>query len=289
MIVNPQFFNYRLIIGSLVITIVGLSAFSYLSYNKLKVNQEFIEQENKLVENELSEMISSYELVVLENKQTNVELEKTKQKINSILDSVKLLKPNASLISSYEKQIEIFKAESKNISAVVSDFKSKSKKTSRVPNVKSNTLKLQEASNKEPTNIKALPNANLAVTDFTVDAIKRINASGKPIKTRYASSAKQIHICFTLQDNALVNSGSKDLYIQILNPKSNILADKGAVNFGKSSLIYTKKIGVDYDNKSKKVCSFIKTDANETLVKGTYFVSVYHEALSLGSTSIELK
>jgi hypothetical protein len=288
MIVNPQFFNYRLIIGSLVITIVSLSVFSYLSYSKLKVNQEFIAQENKLVENELSEMISSYELVVVENIKTNVELEKTKEKINSILDSVKMLKPSEPLISSNEKKIEVFEAENKQISAVVNDLKLESRILNTEPNVKSNTLTILTPKNKE-LNTKTLPNATLAITDFTVEAVKRINTSGKAIKTRYANNAKQIHICFTLQDNVLVNSGDKDLYIQILNPRNNIIADKGAVNFGKSSLIYTKKIDVDYDNKSKRICSFIKTDANETLVKGTYFVSVYHEALSLGSTSIELK
>ncbi len=291
MIVNPQFFNYRLIIGSLVITIVGLSIFSYVNYNKLKVNQEFIEQEHKLVENELSEMISSYELVVVENKKTNVELEKTKQKINSILDSVKMLKPNASLISSTEKQIvEVFKEENKEMPAVVNNLKLEDKTISKVSNVKSNTLKALNTSNKELSQ-QTSPNVTLAidVADFTVEAIKRINASGKPIKTRYASNAKQIHVCFTLEDNALINSGNKDLYIQVLNPRNNIIADKGAVNFGKSSLIYSKKIEVNYDNESKKVCSFIKTDANETLVKGTYFVSVYHKAVSLGSTSIELK
>ena len=288
MIVNPQIFNYRLIIGSLVVAIVGLSVFSYLSYSKLKVNQEFIEQEHKLVENELSEMISSYELVVIENKKTNVALEKTKQKINSILDSVKMLRPNASLKSSYKKEIDRFEAEDKATTAVVNDSKSDNKIANKASNVKRNTLKTRNPSTKKTTK-KTVPNITSAIANFTVEAIKRINASGKPIKTDYANNAKQIHVCFTLQNDAFVNSGDKDLYIQILNPKNNIIADKGAVNFGKSSLIYTKKINVDYNNDSKKVCVFIKTDTNETLVKGTYFVSVYHEALSLGSTSIELK
>lgn len=288
MIVNPQFFNYRLIIGSLVLTIVGLSIFSYINYNKLKVNQEFIEQEHKLVENELSEMISSYELVVIENKKTNLKFEKTKQKINSILDSVKMLKPNASLISSSKKEIETFKGENKEISTVVNNLKLDNNILNREPNVKSNTLKILNPPNEE-LNIQALPNATLDVTDFTVEAIKRVNSSGKPIKTRYASNAKQMHVSFTLQNNVFINSGNKDLYIQILNPKNNIIADKGAVSFGELSLIYSKKIEVSYDNESKKVCSFIETDTKETLVKGTYFVSVYHEAVSLGSTSIELK
>jgi len=287
MIVNPQFFNYRLIIGSLVIVIVSLSVLSYSRYNTLKKNQEFITQENKLVENELSEMISSYELVVVENQNINLELEKTKQKISRILDSVKTLQPDASLISSYKKQIEEFKAENKEISAIVDDLKSKNKSKNEQVNFKHTILKQSSSLNRKKNKVK-LPKSGLIISGFTAEAVKRVTTR-RIIKTQYANSAKQIHVCFTLEDSIPINKGEKDLYIQILNPNNNIIADKGVVNFGKSSLIYTKKLNVDYDNKSKKVCSLIKTDAREALVKGTYFVSVYHKAERLGNTTIELK
>lgn len=287
MIVNPQFFNYRLIIGSLVIVIVSLVTLGYLKYNTLKKNQEFITQENKLVENELSEMISSYEKMVVENQNINLELEKTKQKISRILDSVKTLESNVSLISSYKKQIEDFKAEHKEITSIVNDLKSENITVNNKEKLKNNVQKKLDSNSENYTKVES-PKSSLTVSSFTAEAVKRVTRK-RIIKTKYANNAKQIHVCFTLEDSTFTQEEYKDIYIQILNPKNNIIADKGVVNFGKSSLIYTEKLGIDYDNKTKKVCSLIKTDASDALVKGTYFVSIYHKAVRLGNTTIELK
>ena len=103
MIVNPQPFSYRLIIGSLIIAIAVLSSFSYISYKDVKENQAFVEQENKLVENELSEMISQYDKIEVENEGLKIQFEKAKTKMQIILDSVKNIRPSGSLISKYKK------------------------------------------------------------------------------------------------------------------------------------------------------------------------------------------
>lgn len=125
MIINPQLFKFRLIIGSLAIAIVILSSFGYMSYNNLKENQEFIVQEKGLVENELSEMISSYEAVDVKKDSIAKQLEETKSKIVTILDSVKQLKPNASIISNYEAQIKVLKEENVQLIALTNSLKPK--------------------------------------------------------------------------------------------------------------------------------------------------------------------
>ena len=56
-----------------------------------------------------------------------------------------------------------------------------------------------------------------------------------------AKRVQSIEVCFTLAENALTETGMKDLYIQVLNPRNNVVADKGAINFGNSSLIYSAK------------------------------------------------
>ena len=68
MIVLPQSFNYRLIIGTLVIALAILGSYSISSFNAFEDQEEFLEQETKLVQNELSEMISLYDDVSVENE-----------------------------------------------------------------------------------------------------------------------------------------------------------------------------------------------------------------------------
>ncbi len=301
MIVNPQLFNYRLIIGSLVVAVVVITTISYSSYSTLKASKTFIEQENKLVENELSEMISSYELMKFENNNISFQLEKTKTRINRILDSVKNLKPNASLISRYKKQLDELKDENVKVLAQINGVESKNNLLEQdVEGAKNeverttNTIKVLQAENStlSETNLKLRKEVEeakiLAIADFKAVGVKRVTPK-RVVDTRYARRAKQLHISFTLAANKFTDKGTKDLYIQILDPKSNIVADKGSVKFDEHLLIYTEKVSVDYNNKDIKVNSLIKADDNEILVRGTYFVSVYHDAVRLGDTTIELK
>lgn len=301
MIVNPQLFNYRLIIGSLVVVVVVITTISYSSYSTLIANKTFIEQESKLVENELSEMISSYELMEFENKNISFQLEKTKTRIGRILDSVKNLKPNASLISRYKKQLQELKEENVKVLARLDGLESKndmlrqdvkgskSKEERTTSIIKSLQVENSTLSETNSNLTKEIEEAKiLDLADFKAVGVKRVTRK-RVVDTRYASRAKQLQISFTLAANKFVDKGTKDLYIQILDPKNNIVADKGSVKFDKHLLIYTEKVSVDYNNEDIKVSSLIKADDNEILVRGTYFVSVYHNAVRLGDTTIELK
>ena len=63
MIVNPQHFNYRLIIGSLTIAVIIITGFSYSNYNELKSQELYLEQEKSLIQSELSDMLSRYDKI----------------------------------------------------------------------------------------------------------------------------------------------------------------------------------------------------------------------------------
>jgi hypothetical protein len=41
MIVNPQIFNYRLIISSLIVVLIALGVYSYSSYEDMKSHEVF--------------------------------------------------------------------------------------------------------------------------------------------------------------------------------------------------------------------------------------------------------
>ncbi|WAC01248.1 hypothetical protein N7U66_14140 [Lacinutrix neustonica] len=270
MIVNPQFFNYRLIIGSLVIAIVILSSFSYSSYSELTENQVFIEQEKGLVENELSEMISSYDGVKIENKSIRRHPEITKSKISSILDSVKRLKPSASLISKYKSQIRWLKKENARVLAMVNTLEVENKtlkqETVRFESeiskkeVLSRGLKIENRTlSKRNTDLKLdlYQAKNLILTNVEATGVKRIT-SKRIVATKLARKVNKFHVCFTILNNKFTDPGEKELYIQVLDSKMNVIADKGTVHFGKKSLIYSEKKTVFYSNEELTVCSIIE-------------------------------
>ena len=112
MIVNPQFFNYRLIIGSLIVAIAILGVVSFTNYETVKSHQTFLEQEKKLVESELSEMITRYDAVGETNTTLASQLNTVKSDLQATLDSLRLLKSDVSVILKYKQQLS--KLKSKN-------------------------------------------------------------------------------------------------------------------------------------------------------------------------------
>lgn len=96
MLVFPHTYNYRIIIGSLVVVFVLLGSYTLTNYIQLEDYKTYVSQEKKLLENELSDMVVRYENVQVENVSLRKKLEQSKVNIERVLDSIKTLKPSAS-------------------------------------------------------------------------------------------------------------------------------------------------------------------------------------------------
>ena len=306
MIVNPQFFNYRLIISSLVIALIAISGFAFVNYSNQQQVQTFIEQENKLVENELSEMLMRYNILEIENGTIKSQMEESKRKLKSILDSVKSLEPNAALISRYKAQLIKLKLENASILALVKSLETKNDSLMETNQLVETSLANTKTQLKETsTTAKVLKNKNNSLTkqngtlENKLEEAKRIsvvNMDAKGVKrvtknrivsTNRASRIKKVHVSFTMVANKFADRGDKNIYVQVLDPQYNIVPNEGEIKFNEKSLVYSRKEVVDYRNDNLDVSAFI--DIDEDLVKGTYFISVFHDVELIGSTSIELK
>ena len=293
MIVNPQLFNYRLIIGSLIVAIAVLAVFSFTNYESIKSHQLFLEQEKKLVEGELSQMLVRYDEVSTTNDDISLKLKEAKLSTKTALDSLRLLKSDFSVISKYKSQLITLKSKNKELFETISSLDDINKKLEKDKLLAFNELKKQKEENsslaKENKDLnKALEKgALLTANSFKAKAYQTV--SGKQYETKKASKATSIQVCFTLAENALALKGEKELYIQIVNPKNNVVADKGSIEFGTSSLIYSSKNNVYYNNDVVDICTNIEADIDDKpLTKGIYYVSVFYKDRKLGSTQIVL-
>lgn len=293
MIVNPQFFNYRLIIGSLIVTIAVLSVFSYTNYQSIEAHQQFLEQEKKLVESELSQMIDRYDEVSLENDLINTNLEAAKRETRQTLDSLRLLRTDLSVISSFKKQLQSIKAKNKMLFSEIDSLQLVTKTLQSEKLIAYNELEKQRIANTELLEKNISLNKNLEkaaiLTANSFKANAYLTVFGKNIETKKANKAESIQVCFSLAENALTEKGEKEIYIQIVNPKNNVMADKGSITFGDSSLIYSLKQIINYNNHALDVCLDVKSDPQDKpLVEGTYFIHVFHKDKKLGSTQVLL-
>ena len=96
-------------------------------------------------------------------------------------------------------------------------------------------------------------------------------------------------LIFTKQSISEMKAKSKEFYIQILNPDNNVVSDQGNTVFDNKSLIYTKKIKVNYQKEDLNVSTFIETTKEEPIKNGVYFVNVFNNQNRVATTSITLK
>ncbi|WP_179021686.1 hypothetical protein [Winogradskyella forsetii] len=293
MIVNPQLFNYRLIISSLLVVLTVLGIYSFDKYKSIESYEVFLEQEKSLIETELSDMLSSYDELGQDYNLMASQLQEAKVETKIALDSLRLLESDLSIITRFKEQLIVLKSKSKVLLSTIDSLNSANIKLQKEKRYALNTIKKKTSTindlevandslNRSIDNAAILKASNVNVQSYKLK-------SGKKRITDRARRANAMDVCITLNENPLALKGNKTLYIQIVSPEGNVVSDKGEVVFGNVSLNYSKKEVVSYNNNNLEICSAIIADEDDQpFSKGYYFINVFHENVKLGSTSIEL-
>lgn len=302
MIIKSQIYNLRLVIVALSTLMCALGYYAYNNYSSLNEYHEFLIDENAMVESELSQMVASYDSLRFDNRDLQTKLDNSRIRIARILDSVKYLQPDVYLVSHYKKQLQVLKNENNSILALVEKLNAENEflkqEAIRVGAELDQTISFSEhLESKNSTlsiiNSKYQEKINkakvLSVSSISVQGVRRVTNNGDIKSTTTARRAKQINVCFTIPENKFTVKGEKELYVQIVDPLNNVVGDQGVFNTEASSLIYSKKIRVDYKNKNLEQCLFVKPSEDQSLQKGDYYVAVYHKSRLIGKTIMTLK
>ena len=293
MIVNPQLFNYRLITGSLIVGIAVLSIYSFTNYQSIQAHQQFLEQEKNLINIELSNMIKRYDEVSQKNNLITSQLDQAKEETQIALDNIKQLQDQLSVIPEIQHQVSVLQSKNKELNNAILSVNQKNADL-EAENLKAyNELQNQFATNssllEENKTLKETLKKASVLTANSFKAIALNKVFGKTVVTSKATKTNSIEVSFTLGQNVFAEAGEKDIYIQILTPSNNVFADKGAINFGESSLIYSIKKIIPYNNTDLDVSISINAEEDDQpLIEGTYYISVFNKEHKLGSTQLNL-
>ena len=302
MIVRSQVYSLRLVIVVLSTLICALGYYSYTNYTSLNEYHEFLLNENASVEAELNQMVFNYDMLQVDNRDLQARLDDSKLRISRILDSVKYLKPDVYLVAHYKKQLEVLKDENNKIYLLVEELNAENvflkEEAIRVNTELDQTIYVSKSLKTENSTLSRINDKferqinkakALSVKNVMTEGVRRVTNSGRIKSTLTAKRARKINVCFTVPENKFAAKGKKELYIQILDPSNNVVGDRGVINVGEQSLIFSEQLVVDYDNVSLQECVFIEPLPGEPFQKGTYFVSIYHENTLIGKTTMELK
>jgi len=104
------------------------------------------------------------------------------------------------------------------------------------------------------------------------------------------SQIQQLRVCYTLQKNEIVKSGDKTLYIQVVNPKNQIISKDNLFVENESGvkLQYSALSEVNYNRTDTDVCAYVDLVQNKT-PKGKYIINIYNEFTKIGSSTFDYK
>jgi len=282
----------KILTGILAVALVALSIYTIKFYNEEKENKEILQKEKTVIEDELNELIVKYDEAIEENEVMDQDLVNARNRISTLLDSVKDNEANLVLISRYRREIGNLKAEKDRLFRVVDSLSTQNKMLTT--SLDSTNVALQErtqlSDSLKTTNqnlsTKVDKASRLKVTSLSGEGVI-VRNSGKLVQNDNNRRVDQIRTCFTITGNDLAEAGEKNMYVQVYNPDNELVGDELVIQHEGGTMVYSAASKVFYENDELDVCILANT-IEDKLLEGNYKVYVYNDAMLLGTGSFSL-
>ncbi len=245
-----------------IIFLMLISLFLGVKYYKVSIDfkdyMDSSELENKVLESQLTEILYKYDSVSIKNKADSIRFSQEIKLINS--ESFK----NASKFKSVDDSIMFFTKEQQI--------------------GKSNILG-KSLNNNVDSNIRSL---------IKSDYLNALNVNAKGVKI-YSESynlrepkIQQLRVCFTLQENQFVKAGNKTIFVQVVNPKNQIISSENTYVETENNikLQYSASVSTNYQRQDTDVCTYVDLEQKKT-IRGKYKINIYHDFVKIGTTVFE--
>ncbi len=279
-------------VGMIAISIILAAALAYLVYIYFDQKTKMVEMETVLTQekdslaNELKQMIVAYDTLRTNNDSLNAGLAKERKRI------VQLLSVNASnvqLIRRYKSEITTMRDIMKSYIVQIDSLNTRNQVL-----VAENTEIKQQITQVKNTNTvltKVKEELSTKVEIASVIQAKNILAvslNNKRKETSRINLLDKLRICFTLRENPLASSGSKDVYMRVLRPDSLVITTSpdNLFSYKGNKIIYSANRVVDYMNQDVEMCIFL--DNTGDFIIGNYSVELYLDDNIIGRTNFML-
>lgn len=292
---NPEENNnkFKIIVGILMLLLIVLAVYTVTLYNDNKYTVTILEDQKSDIELKLQELIANYDEVIQYNEIKDKDLLEARNRIEVLLNSVKDSKANISLIRRYKSEIGKLKDERtflfKKADSLIAVNKLIVAERDNAFLELDETIKVVDSVTEE--NKAMADKINLGSIVRAIDlngAGVIVKNSGKIIDTQRSKRADKIRACFALSPNAIAEKGDRMLYIQVINPKNNLLGENEVLEFENGTLNYSTSTKVFYENEELDVCSMVAANKDD-LVEGVYTINIFDGSKLIATSKMTLK
>lgn len=283
----------KILTGVLAVALIALGIYTIKFYNEEKENKAILQREKTVIEDELNDLIVKYDEAIATNEVMDQDLLNARERISVLLDSVKDSEANLVLISRYRREIGTLRNEKDRLFKVVDSLSNQNMMLAST--IDSTTTVLIErtrmsdslAQTNQNLSTKVDKAAQLKLSGLKGEGVI-VRKNGKLVNNDRTRRVDEIRTCFTITENALSEAGERDMYVQVYNPKNELVGDQIVVQHEGGPMVYSAQSKVFYENEELDVCMLSKTKEDK-LIEGTYKVYVYAGPNLIGTSSFNLR
>ncbi|MFC4722006.1 chromosome partitioning protein ParA [Geojedonia litorea] len=289
---NNKSTGLKVAIGILLALFIGTGVYTSKLYKDKKETEATLIKEKEQVMADLSTMAKQYDIVIGENEAANQDLVEARARIQGLMDSLKISQNSVASLWSYKKK---FLALQEEMDVLLTENE-KLKVENSLLATSLDSTQVQLAERTMFTDSLLVQNTELATVMENAAVLQTVGlkgfgvierSSGKLIPTERASRSDKIRVCYTVAKNTLVGAGDKELYVQVLDPKDNVLGANEQIQFGDQVLNYSLISKFNYENRNLNICEFVAP--NDEFIKGKYTVNVFNKKELVSTTEFTLK
>ena len=284
----------KVALGIALVLSLGTAFYTMNLYSKSAQVEKDLTEQKQLVMNDLSAMAKQYDEAIGENEIANKNLVEARNRIQGLIDSLKISETNIKSLWKYkqkyislQKEMDILLEQNEKLK-VENSYLASSLDSTRVQleerTMFTDSLLLQNNALADVVSNAAV----LTAVDLKASGVI-VRTSGKVIPTERAGRSDKIRVCFIVAKNKLVQAGDQELYIQVIDPKNNILGLNEQVKFGDVSLNYSTISKFNYENANLNICEFVESKGDKDFQKGRYIVNVFNEKDLVSTSEFTLK
>ncbi len=285
--------KFKILVGVLSLLLIALGVYTVSLFNDNKEKVSNLEAQKAEIQRELEGLLANYNEIIEENELKDREIIDARDRITVLLDSVKKSQADLKLLDHYRNKVDELQKERQLLF----------KKADSLIAVNKVLLRQRDSTHTELEISRTFADSILQENESMNETLKRaavvkaknlkgeaviIRKNGKVVNTNRASRADKIRACFTLTENAIAPSGARTLYVQVINPKNNIVGERSFIQFEEGSLFFSATTDVYYENEELDVCIMVDVSDAE-LIEGSYIFNIFDESNLIASSGMELR
>jgi hypothetical protein len=281
-------------LGIMLALFLGTGFYTSKLYSDKQETERVLTNEKNLVMADLNNMAKQYDAAIGENEIANKDLVAARARIRGLMDSLKVSQNSVGSLWNYRKK---FLALEKEMDVLLKENDRLKFENSGLT-MSLDSTKMQLAERSKFTDSLLVQNTNLADVVKSAGGLQTVGlkgfgvierSNGKLIPTERARRSDKLRICYTVAKNTIADAGDKELYVQVIDPKNNVLGSNNQVEFDNQVLNYSLISRFNYENKNLDICEFVAPGNNKDFEEGRYIINVFNENTLISSSEFVLK